>query len=86
MDVEIITLLALPDGLIEQRIPGGRYASTLYVGPYDALPDVWARFMGEWLPASGHRMGSGASYELYLNNPTNATAADLRTELRIPLA
>jgi AraC family transcriptional regulator len=73
----------IPSGLAEQRIPAGDYAVTLHVGPYEALPDVWARFMGEWLPASGYRVADdGLSYELYLNDPSQVPKEQLRTELR----
>lgn len=72
----------LPNGLTEQRIPAGEYASTVFVGPYEQLPDVWARFMGEWLPSSGYRVADdGLSYELYLNDPTQVPKEELRTEL-----
>jgi AraC family transcriptional regulator len=76
---------AIPNGLAEQRVPAGRFACTLHVGPYEQLGDTWARFMGEWLPASGHRVGSAPSYEIYLNDPRMTPKADLRTELYIPL-
>jgi AraC family transcriptional regulator len=62
----------LPVGLDEQRIPAGRYAVTTHVGPYEELGDAWARFMGEWLPASGHRVRDGASLEIYRNTPMTA--------------
>lgn len=77
---------ALPAPLDETRIPAGRYARTVHRGPYSELGDVWARFMGEWLPASGHRVADGASYELYLNNPHEVPSSEYLTELRIPLA
>ena len=74
----------LPRGLTEERIPAGDYAVTLHVGPYEKLPDVWGRFMGEWLPSSGYRFADdGLSYELYLNDPTQVPKEQLRTELRI---
>jgi AraC family transcriptional regulator len=73
----------LPGVLTERRIPAGEYASTLHVGPYEALPDVWARFTGEWLPSSGYRVADGGlSYELYLNDPSQVPKEQLRTELR----
>ena len=78
--------LTLPDGLTEQRIPAGEYASTVHIGPYEQLGDAWARFMGEWLPASGRRLGPGASYEVYHNTPMDTPKEKLRTEIRIPLA
>jgi AraC family transcriptional regulator len=78
--------LTLPDGLTEQRIPAGEYASTVHIGPYEQLGDTWARFMGEWLPASGRRLGPGVSYEIYHNTPMDTPKEKLRTEIRIPLA
>lgn len=76
----------LPAGLDEHRLPAGRYASTLHVGPYEQLGDTWSRFMGQWLPQSGERMAAGASFEIYLNTPEQVPQSDLRTELYIPLA
>ena len=75
----------LPEGITEIRIPAGEYASALHVGPYEQLGDAWARFMGEWLPASTYRFGGGVSYEVYLNNPMQVPKEQLRTEMRIPI-
>ena len=77
---------ALPEGLGEVRLRGGRYARATHVGPYAGLGDAWARFMGEWLPQSGHRVGEGLSYEIYVNDPTTAAPHELTTELYLPLA
>jgi AraC family transcriptional regulator len=76
---------ALPPGLVEHRLPAGRWARTTHEGPYDLLGDTWSRFMGDWLPKSGHRVGPGSSYELYLNTPENAAPGELRTELYLSL-
>ena len=76
----------LPEGLAEQRLPAGRYARTLHVGPYEELGDAWARFMGQWLPSSGERMGSSNTFEIYLNTPQDVPKKELRTELYLPLA
>src|SRR5262245_17863236 len=76
----------LPTGLTEQRLAAGRYARTLHVGPYEQLGDAWARFMGEWLPSSGFRIGPGASYEIYRNTPATAPKDQLLTDLYLPLA
>jgi AraC family transcriptional regulator len=77
---------ALPDGLSESRLAAGPYATTTHVGPYEELGDVWAQFMGEWLPASGRRMAEGASYEIYRNTPMDVPREQIVTELYIPLA
>ena len=75
----------MPEGLVEQRIAAGRYACAVHVGPYEQLGDAWARFMGEWLPASGHRIGAGASFEIYRNDPTKVPKQELRTDLYISI-
>jgi AraC family transcriptional regulator len=54
-------------------------------GPYETLGDTWARLRGEWVPASGRRIGPGASYEIYRNNPTNTPKEQLVTELYVPV-
>jgi AraC family transcriptional regulator len=76
----------LPKGLTEQRIPPGRYARTEHVGPYERLGDAWARFMGEWLPSSGHRIGKGPSFEVYRNTPAQVPKEQLLTDLYISIA
>lgn len=78
--------VAAPDGTLEQRIAAGSYACTIHLGPYDTLGDAWARLLGEWVPASGHRIGDGASFEVYLNDPRTAAPHELRTEICVPLA
>lgn len=76
----------LPSGVSEQRVPAGLYACAIHVGPYERLGDSWARLMGEWLPSSGHRLGDGVSYEVYLNNPmTEPDKEKLRTEMCLPI-
>jgi len=76
----------IPEGLTEQRIPGGRYARTTFVGPYEQLGDAWARFMGQWLPKSGERLGDGVTFEVYQNTPAEVPKEQLKTDLYIPLA
>jgi AraC family transcriptional regulator len=73
-----------PPGLIEHRIPGGRYARAIHRGGYETLPATWHALKTEWLPKSGHAMGH-PSYEIYVNNPTNAKKDDLITEVYLRL-
>lgn len=76
---------ALPSGIAEQRLQAGPYACTVHVGPYEHLGDTWARFLGEWLPASGRRLRNEPSYEVYQNDPRTTPKTELRTELCLPL-
>jgi AraC family transcriptional regulator len=76
----------LPKELSEHRLAAGRYAKTLHVGSYDKLGDTWARFLGEWLPDSGERLGEGPSYERYVNDPRTTPKDKLLTEIYVPIA
>jgi len=75
----------LPKELAEHTIQGGRYARMTHVGPYQTLGNAWSLLIREWLPASGERMGTSGSYEIYRNSPENTQPQDLRTDLYIPL-
>ncbi len=75
----------LPPTVGERTLPAGRYACTLHEGGYDRLGDTWSRFMGQWLPQSGHRLANSPSFERYLNTPMDVPVDQLRTELYIPL-
>ena len=74
-----------PDGLVEQRVPAGRYARTVHQGGYEGLPATWNALRTEWLAASGHRMGR-PSYEVYLNNPMTTPKEGLLTEIYLRIA
>ena len=74
-----------PKGSAEMTVPAGRYARLTYTGPYDGLPEAWSEIMG-WLEESGEQAGSGVSYELYRNDPSDTAPEDLITELYLPLA
>ena len=69
----------LPPGISEATVPGGRWAKTVHRGSYAGLGDAWARLMGEWLPASGNRVGAGPSYEVYVTDPVSYTHLTLPT-------
>jgi AraC family transcriptional regulator len=75
----------LPKGITEMRIPAGRYACTVHMGPYSGLGDAWARLLGGWLPQSGERLADRPSFEIYRNTPATAADSDLKTELYAPL-
>ena len=75
----------LPPSLREVRLPSGRWARMLHRGSYAGLGDAWQRLLGQWLPASGLRLGPGECYELYVNDPGSAREEDLETLLYIPI-
>lgn len=75
-----------PDGLIEHRVPAGKYAKAIHKGGYEGLPDAWKALKKEWLPESGYRgHRDTASYEIYVNNPMTTEKAELLTEIYLRL-
>ena len=74
----------VPAGLIERRVPAGKYATTIHLGAYDGLPKAWAALKQE-VAARGLRATGAVSYELYLNDPMSVPSRELRTELFIPV-
>jgi AraC family transcriptional regulator len=68
-----------------QIIPGGEYAVTTHLGPYEKLNETYARLMGQWLPRSGRELGDAACFEVYLNDPNSTEPADLVTDVYVPL-
>ncbi len=83
--VSVAAGAAIPQPLKELRLPAGRWACTLHRGPYAGLGDSWQRLLGQWLPASGLRLGRGECYELYLNHPGMAREDDLQTLIYVPV-
>ena len=75
----------LPDGVEEHYIAGGTYARYSHIGPYEALGDVWSRFMGEALPASGHMIADGPALEIYRSDMRTTPKEKLRTDLLVPV-
>lgn len=75
----------IPHGLIEFRIPAGRYARTTHSGAHEQLPDIWPRFIGEWFLHSGQRIADGPMYDVYRNLRRTTPLAALRTDLHLPI-
>ena len=74
----------VPDGLVELRFEGGRFARFVHVGPYEGLPGAWAAAVGTML-SSGHHRRDAPALEIYVNNPHEVSPAALRTEILIPI-
>lgn len=76
--------VAIPAGLVEERIEPGEYACLTHVGSYEGLPGAWAR-ISEALRTSGRLRANAPSYELYWNDPTQVPEAELKTEICLPV-
>jgi AraC family transcriptional regulator len=75
----------LPPGLVEERLPGGRFACFTHQGSYEQLGNSWMHVMNELMPSSGYRRRPGTSCEIYLNNPEQVSTPELKTEICVPI-
>jgi AraC family transcriptional regulator len=76
----------VPSGELERReIRAGRYAVALHVGPYAELGHVYTWLYGTWLAQSGEEAADAPCIEEYLNDARIVPAAELRTEIWLPL-
>lgn len=75
----------MPDDLEEIHIPAMRCAVLEHKGPYATLAKAYDELYGAWLPASNEEPADHASFEVYLNDPTDTAPADLRTDICLPL-
>ncbi len=66
-------------------VPPQRCAVAIHRGPYERLPETWAKLLGEWLPQSGEEVGDGLCYERYLNDCPGVAPDELLTEVVEPL-
>jgi len=71
----------LPPGLVEQRVPAGRFARGEHVGSYAGLPGAWGDFKRELAAQTGTPNPRGYTFELYRNTPMTVPEAQLRTLL-----
>jgi AraC family transcriptional regulator len=72
-----------PMGLIERRVPAGKYAKAIHNGSYQGLPAAWGA-VREWAKKNGHSPAH-PGYEIYLNTPMDTSENDLRTEIFMKL-
>ena len=77
--------VALPEGLVEQRLPRGRYARLTHIGEFEGLPDAW-QALREWFRGSGHTWVAGPSLEHYVSDMRTTPKEQLRTDLYAPIA
>ena len=84
MAIPIVGPINLDGSRIEvQNLPGGRFVSVLYTGPYSGVGKAYERlfaYMGE------HGLApAGPSRELYLNDPAEVPEEELLTEVLFPV-
>lgn len=70
-------------GVRASRLPGGKLAATMHVGPYDGMEPAYAA-LADWVRDEGGEL-AGDAWEVYLTGPaTVADPAGWRTEVVQP--
>lgn len=80
---EIAVTGTVPDDCEDVTLRGGAWASTLHVGPYDALPLGYQALLDR-LTELGHDP-AGPVAETYLNDPWTTPLDELVTRIAVPL-
>ncbi|MFW9894760.1 MAG: GyrI-like domain-containing protein [Candidatus Thorarchaeota archaeon] len=61
------------------EIPAGKYASCMYIGPYDKIEPAY-NALTEWIEENEYET-SGIAYELYIDDPGSTPSEELRTQI-----
>jgi effector-binding domain-containing protein len=86
LDIEVgfpvVYELTGKSGVKAGLIPAGRYASALYVGPYDKMEPTYTALQ-KWVEGQGFET-TGEAYEWYFSGP-ETPPQKARTEVWFPL-
>jgi len=70
--------------LEEAWLPAGRYLVAEHAGHPSGLPQAWQRVYREHVPAGGHRLRDGITFEIYRGGD-HADPDSMRTDLYLPI-
>jgi AraC family transcriptional regulator len=79
----IVALTDIGD-LEEAWLPAGRYLVAEHIGHPSGLPQAWQRVYREHVPAGGHRLRDGITFEIYRSGD-HTDPDSMRTELCTPI-
>ena len=65
-------------------VGGGEAACAVHVGPYEKIGQTWEALMA-WVTEQG-KAPTGPTWEVYIDDPQETAADELKTELYIPVA
>ena len=75
--------LPAKDNLKASEIAGGKYATTVHVGPYDTMEPTYDA-LNKWITDNGHET-LGPAIELYFNDPNEVGPENTQTGIEFPL-
>ncbi|SPF79873.1 AraC family transcriptional regulator [Pseudoprimorskyibacter insulae] len=78
--------VAVPEGMTDGYVAGGRYAKMVYTGPYSGISQAYGDLYGTWMAQNGETPSYGPSFEIYPNSPSDTPEDQLITEIYAPLS
>ncbi len=75
--------LPAKDNIKPGKIPAGKYAVCMHVGPYHKIESAYNALM-EWVKEKG-LTPTGVAYEFYYNDPAVTPEDELKTRIMFPL-
>lgn len=69
--------------IISNEIPGGKYVSCTFKGPYKQMEPFYNE-MNKWVSDNGYTV-LGTSYEYYYNSPADVHESELLTKVALPV-
>ncbi|WP_025898486.1 AraC family transcriptional regulator [Sneathiella glossodoripedis] len=90
-DLRSFVAITVEDGfsaeppLQKSTVRGGRYAILRHQGPYAEMQKAYDWLYGKWLVSSGEEAADAPCIEIYLNSPSDTPAAELLTEIYLPI-
>jgi effector-binding domain-containing protein len=83
LGVPVAEPFAAEGGVVEGVLRGGRVASTIHVGSYRTIGEAYAALTA-WITEQGREI-AGPPVEIYVSDPAETPAEELRTEVRFPV-
>ncbi len=77
----------LPEDKVHlMKIKGGTYGIYTMKGPYQNMPEAFAKLKNEWLATTDHQLDLSRPFlEVYLNDPSKISEDEYLTDLHLPL-
>lgn len=75
----------IPAELTHVDVAAGHYAMAVHKGSYTGLSDAWKQVVAGAEAATGRKVSTRDSFEIYRNDPSDVAEEDLETEIYLAM-